>query len=263
VAARILRARYRRNDPPPKFQLAVPLTVPAFMHTYSRSGTTKQKSVGDMALIAFYFFTPSRRIHIDSKNRQETHPGVPDTGPHPLGQQHDHGPLPTTRCTPQLLHRSDPPHFQSKEWQTKPGNPSQSNIFQHFPCKSFNSKNQAHHNAHPQFKENNLHLFRQRYLPGKINACHRHKLRTRSSSHTPRHEKSRVSSGTNHLTQPASGRRYGATFNRIPVITPILGTDFRVLFLQGCISLKNWSNCPLLRDNTSPFKSTCLLIKLK
>jgi hypothetical protein len=31
---------YRRNDPPPKFQLAVPLTVPAFMHTCSKSGTT-------------------------------------------------------------------------------------------------------------------------------------------------------------------------------------------------------------------------------
>jgi hypothetical protein len=46
---------YRRNDPPPKFQLTVPLTVPAFMHTYSRSRTTKQKAMGDMALIAFYF----------------------------------------------------------------------------------------------------------------------------------------------------------------------------------------------------------------
>jgi hypothetical protein len=46
---------YRCNDPPLKFQLAVPLTVPAFMHTYSRSGTTKQKAVGDIALIAFYF----------------------------------------------------------------------------------------------------------------------------------------------------------------------------------------------------------------
>jgi hypothetical protein len=46
---------YRRNDPPPKFKLAAPLTVPAFMHTYSRSRTSKQKGVGDMALIAFYF----------------------------------------------------------------------------------------------------------------------------------------------------------------------------------------------------------------
>jgi hypothetical protein len=51
--------------------------------------------------------------------------------------------------------------------------------------------------------------------------------------------------------------------NRIPVITQILGTDFRVLFLRGCISLKNWSYRPLLRDSTSPFKSACLLIRLK
>jgi hypothetical protein len=46
---------YKRHDPPPNFQLAVPLTVPAFMHTFSRSGTEKQKAVGDMALIAFYY----------------------------------------------------------------------------------------------------------------------------------------------------------------------------------------------------------------
>jgi hypothetical protein len=46
---------YRRNDPPPKFQLAVPLSVPAFMHTYARTGTEKQKAVGDMALIAFFY----------------------------------------------------------------------------------------------------------------------------------------------------------------------------------------------------------------
>jgi hypothetical protein len=46
---------YKRKDPSPKFQLAVPLTVPGFMHTFSRSGTKKQKAVGDMALIAFYY----------------------------------------------------------------------------------------------------------------------------------------------------------------------------------------------------------------
>jgi hypothetical protein len=51
--------------------------------------------------------------------------------------------------------------------------------------------------------------------------------------------------------------------NRIPIIAPILGTDFRVLFLRGHISLKNRSYCPLLRASTSPFKSTCLLIRLK
>jgi hypothetical protein len=58
-----------------------------------------------------------------------------------------------------------------------------------------------------------------------------------------------------------------AVFNRILVITPILGSilshEKRVLFLRGCISLKNRSYCPLLRDSTSPFKSTCLLIRLK
>jgi hypothetical protein len=46
---------YKQKDPSPKFQIAVPLTVPAFMHTFSRSGTEKQKAVDDMALIAFYY----------------------------------------------------------------------------------------------------------------------------------------------------------------------------------------------------------------
>jgi hypothetical protein len=45
---------YKRTDPSPTFQLAVPLTVPSFMHTFSRTGTQKQQAVGDMALIAFY-----------------------------------------------------------------------------------------------------------------------------------------------------------------------------------------------------------------
>jgi hypothetical protein len=53
------------------------------------------------------------------------------------------------------------------------------------------------------------------------------------------------------------------TFNRILVIAPILGQRKRGPFSRGCISLKNWSYRPLLRECTSPFKSTCLLIKLK
>jgi hypothetical protein len=36
-----------------------------------------------------------------------------------------------------------------------------------------------------------------------------------------------------------------------------------VLFLRGCISLKNRSHRPLLRASTSPFKSTCLFTRLK
>jgi hypothetical protein len=41
-SANLLRATAATTHPP-KFQLAAPLTVPAFMHTYSKSGTTKQK----------------------------------------------------------------------------------------------------------------------------------------------------------------------------------------------------------------------------
>jgi hypothetical protein len=52
-------------------------------------------------------------------------------------------------------------------------------------------------------------------------------------------------------------------FIRIPVIAPILGQRKRGPFLRGFISLKNWSYHPLLRDSTSPFKRTCLLIRVK
>jgi hypothetical protein len=45
----------KKKDPSPKFQLAVPLTVPALMHTFSHTGTKKQQAVGDMALFAFYY----------------------------------------------------------------------------------------------------------------------------------------------------------------------------------------------------------------
>jgi hypothetical protein len=51
--------------------------------------------------------------------------------------------------------------------------------------------------------------------------------------------------------------------NRIPVIAPILGQRKGVLFSRGCICLKNRSYRPLLRDSTSPFKHTCLLIRVK
>jgi hypothetical protein len=40
------------------------------------------------------------------------------------------------------------------------------------------------------------------------------------------------------------------------------GREKGVLFSRGCISLKNRSYRPLLRDNTSPFKHTCLLIRV-
>jgi hypothetical protein len=46
---------YRRNDPAPKYKLAVPLTVPTYMYNYGRTGNAKHKAIGDMALIAFYY----------------------------------------------------------------------------------------------------------------------------------------------------------------------------------------------------------------
>jgi hypothetical protein len=46
---------YRRNDPAPKYKLAVPLTVPEYMYNYGKTGNAKHKAIGDMALIAFYY----------------------------------------------------------------------------------------------------------------------------------------------------------------------------------------------------------------
>jgi hypothetical protein len=40
--------------------------------------------------------------------------------------------------------------------------------------------------------------------------------------------------------------------------TPYMGS-----FLRGHISIKNWTYCPVLRESATPFKRTCLLIRLK
>jgi hypothetical protein len=45
----------------------------------------------------------------------------------------------------------------------------------------------------------------------------------------------------------------------VPLTAPLFG----VIFLRGHISLKNWTYCPVLRESATPFKRTCLLIKLK
>jgi hypothetical protein len=64
----------------------------------------------------------------------------------------------------------------------------------------------------------------------------------------------------NRLTKKRSSSR---VINSFYVMAPILAPLFGVHFLQGHISLKNRSYCPLLRASTSPFKSRCLLIRLK
>lgn len=63
---------YRRNDPSPKYKLAVPLTVPAYMYTYGKSGTAKHKAIGDMALIAFYYLLRVGEYTRESTNRTRT-----------------------------------------------------------------------------------------------------------------------------------------------------------------------------------------------
>jgi hypothetical protein len=52
------------------------------------------------------------------------------------------------------------------------------------------------------------------------------------------------------------------SINSFQAIVPLTGQEKGVLFLRGHISLKTWSFRPLLRDSTSHFKSTCLLIRL-
>jgi hypothetical protein len=49
-------------------------------------------------------------------------------------------------------------------------------------------------------------------------------------------------------------------FNSFQAIARYTGQENGVLFLQGRISLKNWSYRPFLRESATPFKSTCLLI---
>jgi hypothetical protein len=64
-------------------------------------------------------------------------------------------------------------------------------------------------------------------------------------------------------TNRTQARSFIRAVNRIPVMAPILAPLLGILFLRGHISLKNWTYSPLLRGSASPFKSTCLLIRLK
>jgi hypothetical protein len=54
-----------------------------------------------------------------------------------------------------------------------------------------------------------------------------------------------------------------AAFNSSPAIMPLAALYFGVYFFGGHISLKNGTICPLIRHDTSSFKDTCLIIKLK
>jgi hypothetical protein len=45
----------------------------------------------------------------------------------------------------------------------------------------------------------------------------------------------------------------------VPLTAPLFG----VLFLGGHISLKNRTYCPIVRESATPYKRTCLLIRLK
>jgi hypothetical protein len=51
--------------------------------------------------------------------------------------------------------------------------------------------------------------------------------------------------------------------NSFQAMVPLTAPLFGVIFLRGHIFIKNWTYCPVLRDSTSPFKSTCLLTTLK
>jgi hypothetical protein len=51
--------------------------------------------------------------------------------------------------------------------------------------------------------------------------------------------------------------------NSSPAIMPLAASYFGVLFLKGRFSIKNGTYCPLFSHDTTFFKGTCLLIKLK
>jgi hypothetical protein len=51
--------------------------------------------------------------------------------------------------------------------------------------------------------------------------------------------------------------------NSSPAIMPLAALYFGVIFLKGHISLKNGTYCPFFSHDTTFFKSTCFLIRLK
>jgi hypothetical protein len=53
------------------------------------------------------------------------------------------------------------------------------------------------------------------------------------------------------------------SFNRTQANGSYMSHKKGVLFFKGSFSLKNWTYRPPFRHNASPFKGTCLLIRLK
>jgi hypothetical protein len=62
---------YRRKDPATQAQLAVPLDVIKHIEHKSRNGNNKQRAIGDMCVIAFFYLLRGGEYTVDSPKREE------------------------------------------------------------------------------------------------------------------------------------------------------------------------------------------------
>ena len=71
-AIKLLLSRFKQEDPPIQAKLAVPVTVPNYLCLKGIKGTERDKTVGDLALIAFYFLlrVGEYTYHKPSENRR-------------------------------------------------------------------------------------------------------------------------------------------------------------------------------------------------
>jgi hypothetical protein len=175
------------------------------MHTYSKSGTTKQKAVGDMALIAFYFLQRIGEYTLTAKTAKKITQAfrIQDVTLWDNNTILDHSlPLDAllSRCTAATLRISNQK------------NGKQNQAINHEATSSDTCPAEAlirrieHITTHtPNSKTIISTYFDSAVCRGKL-------MRATDINSALKAAITRVSSGTNQLTQPASGQRYGAAF---------------------------------------------------
>ena len=62
---------FRRQDPAVQAQLAIPLSVIKHIEQKSRNGSNKQRAVGDLCIIAFFYLLRVGEYTVDAPSREQ------------------------------------------------------------------------------------------------------------------------------------------------------------------------------------------------
>jgi len=142
---------YRREDPVSQPKLAIPLTVPRYLHLQGNTfGSEKEKAIGDFALIAFYYLLRVGKYtyHRPSDRRRTQQFRAHDVAF--LARYHTTASRTAAGAPPESMHICNAKHFQSENWQTQPKHSPRSNQRRHLPGQSADPSHQTHTCTHLQ-----------------------------------------------------------------------------------------------------------------